>query len=96
MDLWRRALDHDPARSELFGEAGDKSRLHLATVMDEMDQWQAAEELQRDECRPWKRGRPHTRTPEDLLARVVATSIEAMEGLRRQMGDAQRIVEVIY
>ena len=97
MDLWRRALDHEPARSELFGEAGDKSRLHLATVMDEMDQWHAAEKLQREECRPWKRNRSHTKTeetPEDLMPRSVADTIamsEALERLRRQMGDVQRI-----
>ena len=92
MDLWRRALDHEPARSELFGEAGDKSRLHLATVMDEMDQWHAAEKLQREEGRPRKRSRSHTKTPEDLLAGVFATGIETMEELRRQMTDVQRDV----
>ena len=93
MDLWRQALDHEPARSELFGEAGGKSRLHLATVMDEMDQWQAEEKLQREEGRPRKRTK--TETPEDPMPRAVADTIamsEALERLRRQMGDVQRIV----
>ena len=97
LDLWRRALHHEPARRELFGETGAQSRLHLATVMDEMDQWQAAEKLQREEARPRKRSRSHTTidTPEDLMPRAVADTIamsEALERLRRQMGDVQRIV----
>ena len=97
LDLWRQALDHESARSELFGEAGAKSRLHLATILDELDQWQTAEKLQREESRPLKRSRHHTKieTPEDLMPRAVANTIatsEALERLRRQMGDVQRIV----
>ena len=95
LDLWRQALDHESARSELFGEAGAKSRSHLATILDELDQWQAEETLQREE--PRKRSRSHTKTetPEDLMPRAVADTIamsEALERLRRQMGDVQRIV----
>ena len=87
---------HESARSELF-EAGAKSKLHLTTVLDELDAWQAAEKLQREEeGRPRKR-RHHTKveTPEDLMPRAVADTIamsEALERLRRQMGDVQRIV----
>ena len=98
LDLWRQALDHESARSEVFGEAGAKSRLHLATILDELDQWQAEETLQREERRPRKRNRSHTKkteTPEDLMSRAVADTIamsEALERLRRQMGDVQRIV----
>ena len=69
LDLWRRALLHESARSELFGDAGAKSKLHLTTVLDELDAWQAAEMLQREESRPLKRSRHHTKveTPKDLM-----------------------------
>ena len=89
---------HESARSELFGDAGAKSKLHLTTVLDELDAWQVAEKLQREEDRPRKRNRSqHTKveTPEDLMPRAVADTIatsEALERLRRQMGDVQRIV----
>ena len=67
------------------------------TILDELDQWQTAEKLQREERRPLKRSRHHTKTetPEDLMPRAVADTIamsEALERLRRQMGDVQRIV----
>ena len=97
LDLWRQALDHEPARSELFGDAGGKSRLHLATILDELDQWQAEETLQREERRPRKRNRLHTKTEtrEDLMPLAVADTIamnEALEPLRRSMGVVQRVV----
>ena len=98
LDLWRRALLHESARSELFGDAGAKSKLHLTTVLDELDAWEVAEKLQREEDRPRKRKRSqHTKveTPEDLMPRAVADTIatsEALERLRQQLGDVQRIV----
>ena len=94
-DLWRRALRHESARSDLFGEVGAKSRLHLVTILDEMDE--AAEMPHREGSRPLKRSRHQTRaeTTQNQLTRAIAESIElseAMERLRRQMGDVQRIV----
>ena len=88
---------HESARSELFGNAGAKSKLHLTTVLDELDAWQAAEMLQREESRPLKRNRHHTKIEslEDLMPRAAADAIatsEALERIRRQMGDVQRIV----
>ena len=61
-----------------------------------MDRRQAAEQLQQETGRPRKRNRSHTtENPEDLMPRAVADTIamsEALERLRRQMGDVQRIV----
>ena len=97
LNVWRQALGHESARPELLGEAGAKSKSHLATILDELDQWQAAEKLQQEQGRSRKRSRSHTKpdTFEDPMPRAVADTIamsQALEGLRRQMGDVQRIV----
>ena len=102
MDLWRQALLHEAPRRELFGEAGAKSRLHLLTILEELEDWQTAEQHQRREDGRPRRRRSRSRTTskphsvqEDPLTRAVAASIamsETMEGLRRQLGEVQRFV----